>query len=155
MLFRSNGQASSQISANSGSGVYKRYRKGGMLSGGSDTPYLDTLAKSVGEDHISTIGWQDGERLLTANQNDMWEMWTKAMPDLMSYMQPLKDFSAPDYSNLVTRSVSNNTPIESSITFNCPNVTDKAVCDYVMTELENEFNKLGAKAQQRYSKVGK
>lgn len=124
------------------------FSKGGNING-----TISPLARKLGEDVI--VSAKIGERILTPEQNANWEQWTKALPDLMTYMSPLKDFTPPDYSNLVTKNVTTNMPIESHVTFNCPNVTDKAVCDYVMTELENEFNKLGAKAQQRYSKVGK
>ena len=112
--------------------IIKKYSKGGLLG--------DKIAKSVGEDHLATIAYQEGERILSPIQNEMWEKWTNALPDLVQYIKPLKDINIPDYSNMVTNNNNNNSTQDIHVTFNCPNLTDSSGINYIKRELGNLSN---------------
>lgn len=67
-----------------------RYSEGGIVTASKgtlvtnyDNP-LNVIAQSMGEDTM--IAAKKGERILTPEQNEMWEKWTKAIPKLMSYL---------------------------------------------------------------------
>ena len=86
-------EAESWLKKNNSSGYYymAKYAKGGVLTGRSDAD-----AKKIGEDHIATIAYKDGERILTPVQNTMWEKWTASMPDLVGLTEPLSKFISSD-----------------------------------------------------------
>lgn len=108
--YSTSGKASSRISSDGGVGIIKAKR--GAYIGSGSSGLLDSIAKSLGEDTM--VAAKEGERILTPVQNNMWEKWTNAMPDLMACIQPLSNFKPYDYANLVTNNNS-SAPISVSI----------------------------------------
>lgn len=72
----------------------KKFSKGGLIT---DTPKnpLNGYASILGEDQI--IGVQNGERVLTKEQNINWEEMTKHLPDFLSMAKFMPNFNIPSY----------------------------------------------------------
>ena len=108
------------------------YKKGGVISD-KDNP-LDILAKSLGEDHM--VAAKEGERILTAKQNENFEKLANAFSSLSS--EDMAKYSIltgskvlgnmPQLQMPTLRSMEsgNNTEINGGISINLPNVTNKA-----------------------------
>lgn len=77
------------------------YAKGGVI--GTKKSPLDSIAQSLGEDHL--VAGKEGERFLTPVQNEMWEKWTEALPNLQNFANMLQ-YNIPNYNfdNMVLRS---------------------------------------------------
>lgn len=112
------------------------YSKGGVV--GSKKSPLDTIAQQVGEDRVITV--KEGERVLTPVQNDMWEKWTKALPNLQEFAKAINftpNIKLPDYSHLsgmVQRQ--SQQPIVQSFNITMPNVTNNTSADRIMRDLQ-------------------
>lgn len=81
------------ITSNSGAtthpmyNIATRYAKGGNVSSKTKSPF-DDLAQSMGEDTMVVV--EEGERILTPVQNEMWEQWTASLPKLMDLSDSIK-----------------------------------------------------------------
>lgn len=82
----------------------KKYSKGGVISAKKENE-LTPIAKRIGEDVI--ISAKEGERVLTPVQNEMWEKWTDALPNLQSLSSMIK-LDIPDYSKIGSMLIKNN-----------------------------------------------
>ena len=111
----------------------KKFAKGGVISTKKKNE-LTPLAKSIGEDVI--ISAQEGERILTPVQNEMWEKWTDALPNLQSLSSMIK-LDIPDYSKIGSMLIKHNTQQ--------PNVT---IGDIHLHEVQNVSD--FAKALQKH-----
>ena len=109
-----------------------RYAKGGRISD-KDNP-LDILAQSLGEDHM--VAAKEGERILTAKQNENFEKLANAFSDLSS--EELAKYSLFTGTKLLNNMPTlqmptlrsdlvgaNSTEINGGISINLPNVTNK------------------------------
>lgn len=109
-----------------------RYAKGGRISD-KDNP-LDFLAQQLGEDHM--VAAKEGERILTAKQNENFEKLANAFSSLSS--EDMAKYSIltgnkmigkmPTLQMPTLRSMEQggNTEINGGISINLPNVTNKA-----------------------------
>lgn len=109
-----------------------RYAKGGLV--GKDKNPLDFLAQQLGEDHM--VAAKEGERILTAKQNENFEKLANAFSSLSS--EDMAKYSIltgnkmigkmPTLQMPTLRSMEQggNTEINGGISINLPNVTNKA-----------------------------
>ena len=111
----------------------KKYSKGGVISAKKENE-LTPIAKRIGEDVI--ISAKEGERVLTPVQNDMWEKWTEAIPNLLDLSNMIK-VNIPDYSK-ISGMVSKAQTIEQHNQFNItlPNITDSTKATKLFEELQ-------------------
>lgn len=111
----------------------KHYAKGGLVTNKNKNP-LDFLAEQLGEDHV--IATKEGERILTAKQNENFEKLANAFSSLSA--EDMAKYSIltgnkmigkmPTLQMPVLRSMEQggNTEINGGISINLPNVTNKA-----------------------------
>ena len=109
------------------------FAKGGIVGKKKDNP-LDLIAQSIGEDHM--VAAKEGERILTAKQNENFEKLANAFSSLSS--EDMAKYSIltgskvlgnmPQLQMPTLRSMEsgNNTEINGGISINLPNVTNKA-----------------------------
>lgn len=109
------------------------YAKGGLIGKDKDNP-LNFLAQQLGEDHM--VAAKEGERILTAKQNENFEKLANAFSSLSS--EDMAKYSIltgnkmigkmPTLQMPTLRSMNsgNNTEINGGISINLPNVTNKA-----------------------------
>ena len=109
------------------------YAKGGLIGKDKDNP-LDFLAQQLGEDHM--VAAKEGERILTAKQNENFEKLANAFSSLSS--EDMAKYSIltgnkmigkmPTLQMPTLRSMEQggNTEINGGISINLPNVTNKA-----------------------------
>lgn len=102
-------------------------KSGGLLT----TKYkeLDKFANSIGEDHITLLGYKEGERILTPAENEIWEKMNDIGISLMPNIAP--DISShsikfPDIGAIQNKT----TPVVQHVNVTIPNITN-----------ENGFNK--------------
>ncbi|MGN0432837.1 MAG: hypothetical protein ACI4EQ_10840, partial [Lachnospiraceae bacterium] len=67
------------------------YAQGGVI--GSQPGLLDFIADAINEDHL--IAAREGERVLTAAQNEQFEALVKLAPSLLNTYHPLQNLSIP------------------------------------------------------------
>lgn len=105
----------------------------GTLVTSYDNP-LNVIAQSMGEDTM--IAAKKGERILTPEQNEMWERWTKAMPKLMSYLPNIEyDLDKTNASELKGNNKTVN--LNQNVTIQCPNVTNTNGAEYIVKFLRS------------------
>lgn len=117
-----------------------RYKDGGIVTASKgtlvtsyDNP-LNVIAQSMGEDTM--IAAKKGERILTPEQNEMWERWTKAMPKLMSYLPNIGyDLDKTNTSELKGNNKTVN--LNQNVTIQCPNVTNTNGAEYIVKFLRS------------------
>ena len=107
------------------------YKKGGVISD-KDNP-LDLIAQQLGEDHM--VAAKEGERILTAKQNENFEKLTNAFSslsaeDMAKYSiltgnKMLGKMPTLQMPTLRTMEQNGNTEINGGISINLPNVTNK------------------------------
>ena len=137
--FTSSGEASSQIRMLNGSGVYKRYKRGGEIT---ENQNLDVIARSMGEDHIATIAYKEGERILTPEQNKAFLKMVD-FSDLIAKSNIIKPFLPSNLSPIATPSLQIGTllNVEGSIDKNSlPDV--QKMLDKSKAEIFNEFGQM-------------
>lgn len=111
------------------------YSKGGVI--GKEKSNLDYIAQQVGEDRVITA--KEGERVLTPIQNDMWEKWTKALPNLQEFAKTINfmpNIKLPDYSHLSSMVQRQQQPIVQNFNITMPNVTNSTSADRIMRDLQ-------------------
>ena len=117
-----------------------RYSEGGIVTASKgtlvtsyDNP-LNVIAQSMGEDTM--IAAKKGERILTPEQNEMWERWTKAMPKLMSYLPNIEyDLDKTNANELKGNNKTVN--LNQNVTIQCPNVTNTNGAEYIVKFLRS------------------
>lgn len=137
--FTSSGEASSQIGMLNGSGVYQRYKRGGEIT---ENQNLDVIARSMGEDHIATIAYKEGERILTPEQNKAFLKMVD-FSDLIAKSNIIKPFLPSNLSPIATPSLQIGTllNVEGSIDKNSlPDV--QKMLDKSKAEIFNEFGQM-------------
>lgn len=137
--FTSSGEASSQIGMLNGSGVYQRYKRGGEITANQN---LDVIARSMGEDHIATIAYKEGERILTPEQNKAFLKMVD-FSDLIAKSNIIKPFLPSNLSPIATPSLQIGTllNVEGSIDKNSlPDV--QKMLDKSKAEIFNEFGQM-------------
>lgn len=105
------------------------FADGGLIK--SYDKELDGVARKLGEDHITTIGYKEGERILTPEQNKLWEKLINDSfnPSSMFKVQPIK---LPEI-NKVRQNV---VPVIQNVTLTLPNVTNDGGYNRVVQELK-------------------
>lgn len=73
---------------NTGHNIMTKYAYGGRLHS-YDNSY--DISVPGGEDHVSTIAWRNGERILSPSQNKNFEELTVNLPDILKSAQTLKN----------------------------------------------------------------
>lgn len=137
--FPTSGQASSQIRMLNGSGYYRRYKRGGEIT---ENQNLDVIARSMGEDHIATIAYKEGERILTPEQNKAFLKMVD-FSDLIAKSNIIKPFLPSNLSPITTPSLQIGTllNVEGSIDKNSlPDV--QKMLDKSKAEIFNEFGQM-------------
>ena len=137
--FTSSGEASSQIGMLNGSGWYRRYKRGGEIT---ENQNLDVIARSMGEDHIATIAYKEGERILTPEQNKAFLKMVD-FSDLIAKSNIIKPFLPSNLSPITTPSLQIGTllNVEGSIDKNSlPDV--QKMLDKSKAEIFNEFGQM-------------
>lgn len=137
--FTSSGEASSQIGMLNGSGVYQRYKRGGEITANQN---LDVIARSMGEDHIATIAYKEGERILTPEQNKAFLKMVD-FSDLIAKSNMIKPFLPSNLSPVATPSLQIGTllNVEGSIDKNALPDLQKML-DRSKAEIFNEFGQM-------------
>ena len=109
------------------------FAKGGVVPKDKDNP-LDFIAKSLGEDHM--IAAKEGERILTAKQNENFEKLANTFSSLSS--EDMAKYSIFTGNKMIGKmptlqmptlrdmNAGNSTEINGGISINLPNVTNKA-----------------------------
>ena len=133
------GQASSQIGMLNGSGSYQRYKRGGEITANQN---LDVIARSMGEDHIATIAYKEGERILTPEQNKAFLKMVN-FSDLIAKSNMIKPFLPSNLSPVATPSLQIGTllNVEGSIDKNALPDLQKML-DRSKAEIFNEFGQM-------------
>lgn len=117
-----------------------RYKDGGIVTASKgtlvtsyDNP-LNVIAQSMGEDTM--IAAKKGERILTPEQNEMWERWTKAMPKLMSYLPDIEYNLGKTNANEL-KGNNKTVNLNQNVTIQCPNVTNTNGAEYIVKFLRS------------------
>lgn len=97
---------------------------GGMLT--TKDKELEQLAHSLGEDHITLLGYKEGERVLTPVQNEIWEKLIENAPNLNTVQPQVFTPTIPKVSR-----IDNTVPVVQNVNLTLPNVTN-----------ENGYNKI-------------
>ena len=137
--FPTSGQASYQVGRLNGSGYYRRYKRGGEIT---ENQNLDVIARSMGEDHIATIAYKEGERILTPEQNKAFLKMVD-FSDLIAKSNIIKPFLPSNLSPIATPSLQIGTllNVEGSIDKNSlPDV--QKMLDKSKAEIFNEFGQM-------------
>lgn len=137
--FPTSGQASYNIGMCNGSGYYQRYKRGGEIT---ENQNLDVIARSMGEDHIATIAYKEGERILTPEQNKAFLKMVD-FSDLIAKSNIIKPFLPSNLSPIATPSLQIGTllNVEGSIDKNSlPDV--QKMLDKSKAEIFNEFGQM-------------
>ena len=108
------------------------YAKGGLIP--KDKNPLDLIAQQLGEDHM--VAAKEGERILTAKQNENFEKLANAFSSLsaedmakysiLTGSKVLGNMPQLQMPTLRSMNSGNNTEINGGISINLPNVTNKA-----------------------------
>lgn len=137
--FPTSGEASYQIGMCNGNGWYQRYKRGGEIT---ENQNLDVIARSMGEDHIATIAYKEGERILTPEQNKAFLKMVN-FSDLIAKSNIIKPFLPSNLSPIATPSLQIGTllNVEGSIDKNSlPDV--QKMLDKSKAEIFNEFGQM-------------
>ena len=137
--FPTSGEASYQIGMCNGNGWYQRYKRGGEIT---ENQNLDVIARSMGEDHIATIAYKEGERILTPEQNKAFLKMVD-FSDLIAKSNIIKPFLPSNLSPIATPSLQIGTllNVEGSIDKNSlPDV--QKMLDKSKAEIFNEFGQM-------------
>ena len=137
--FPTSGQASYKVGMLNGSGFYQRYKRGGEIT---ENQNLDVIARSMGEDHIATIAYKEGERILTPEQNKAFLKMVD-FSDLIAKSNIIKPFLPSNLSPITTPSLQIGTllNVEGSIDKNSlPDV--QKMLDKSKAEIFNEFGQM-------------
>lgn len=137
--FPTSGEASYNIGMCNGSGYYQRYKRGGEIT---ENQNLDVIARSMGEDHIATIAYKEGERILTPEQNKAFLKMVD-FSDLIAKSNMIKPFLPSNLSSIATPSLQIGTllNVEGSIDKNSlPDV--QKMLDKSKAEIFNEFGQM-------------
>lgn len=107
-----------------------KFAKGGVITRNIESASL--VNELGGENAI--VQAKEGERILTPAQNDLWERWTDAMPDLMETLnriQPTFSMPVPDYSKQVNniKKSMQDVNVTQNITITLPNITNEGGYD--------------------------
>lgn len=137
--FPTSGQASYNIGMCNGSGYYQRYKRGGEIT---ENQNLDVIARSMGEDHIATIAYKEGERILTPEQNKAFLKMVD-FSDLIAKSNIIKPFLPSNLSPVATPSLQIGTllNVEGSIDKNVLPDLQKML-DRSKAEIFNEFGQM-------------
>jgi len=105
------------------------FSKGGLITTYDEE--LDSVARSLGEDHITTIGYKEGERILTPEQSKLWEQLTNTSLNSsdMFKVQPIKLPEIKKNNNMI--------PIVQNVNLTLPNVTNDGGYNRVVQELKS------------------
>ena len=122
-----------------GSGYYQRYKRGGEIT---ENQNLDVIARSMGEDHIATIAYKEGERILTPEQNKAFLKMVD-FSDLIAKSNIIKPFLPSNLSPVATPSLQIGTllNVEGSIDKNALPDLQKML-DRSKAEIFNEFGQM-------------
>lgn len=137
--YPTSGQASYNVGMSNGSGYYQRYKRGGEIT---ENQNLDVIARSMGEDHIATIAYKEGERILTPEQNKAFLKMVD-FSDLIAKSNIIKPFLPSNLSPIATPSLQIGTllNVEGSIDKNSlPDV--QKMLDKSKAEIFNEFGQM-------------
>lgn len=137
--YPTSGQASYNVGMSNGSGYYQRYKRGGEIT---ENQNLDVIARSMGEDHIATIAYKEGERILTPEQNKAFLKMVN-FSDLIAKSNIIKPFLPSNLSPIATPSLQIGTllNVEGSIDKNSlPDV--QKMLDKSKAEIFNEFGQM-------------
>ena len=137
--YPTSGQASYNVGMSNGSGYYQRYKRGGEIT---ENQNLDVIARSMGEDHIATIAYKEGERILTPEQNKAFLKMVD-FSDLIAKSNIIKPFLPSNLSPVATPSLQIGTllNVEGSIDKNVLPDLQKML-DRSKAEIFNEFGQM-------------
>lgn len=137
--YPTSGQASYQVGMSNGSGYYQRYKRGGEITANQN---LDVIARSMGEDHIATIAYKEGERILTPEQNKAFLKMVD-FSDLIAKSNMIKPFLPSNLSPVAIPSLQIGTllNVEGSIDKNALPDLQKML-DRSKAEIFNEFGQM-------------
>ncbi len=137
--YPTSGQASYNVGMSNGSGYYQRYKRGGEIT---ENQNLDVIARSMGEDHIATIAYKEGERILTPEQNKAFLKMVN-FSDLIAKSNMIKPFLPSNLSPVATPSLQIGTllNVEGSIDKNVLPDLQKML-DRSKAEIFNEFGQM-------------
>lgn len=108
------------------------FAKGGVINANNNNP-LNSIASKLGED--TAVLARHGERILTPVQNQYWEKWTNAIPNLTKHLEKLK-FNTPNLSSILNAVASKETTVKQEISISLPNVTNTSGAEYVLNALK-------------------
>lgn len=145
--------------------VYQKLKKDyphlGFSTGGV-VGQLNKVATDNGDDAWITV--KSKERVLTARQNNLWEKWTKNLPELMNVVDYLPDISEympkiPDMTNNIkAQNTGNSVNVgDISYTMEFPNVTDPASMKEAIkqdTSLQNMLRDITIGQMKKGNKLG-
>lgn len=138
----------------------KKYPHLGFSTGGV-VGQLNKVATDNGDDAWITV--KSKERVLTAKQNNLWEEWTKNLPELMNVVDYLPDISEympkPDMANNIkAQNTGNSVNVgDISYTMEFPNVTDVASMKEAIkqdTSLQNMLRDITIGQMKKGNKLG-
>lgn len=130
--------------------VIQVYKNGGEIARYANGGELDNLAQSIGEDHISTIAWREGERIITPEQNKAFLKLADLGSSMMQQgiMDNLTKLASMSFPSGFTKSVTSPTlNIENLLNIQ-GNVTKdslpqlQSMLDKTKTEIFNEFGRM-------------
>lgn len=145
--------------------VYQKLKKDyphlGFSTGGV-VGQLNKVATDNGDDAWITV--KSKERVLTARQNNLWEKWTKNLPELMNVVDYLPDISEympkiPDMTNMKVQNTGRNSVDIGNISYTMefPNVTDAASMKEAIkqdTSLQNMLRDITIGQMKKGNKLG-
>lgn len=122
-----------------GLNILGKHKRGGEITANQN---LDVIARSMGEDHIATIAYKEGERILTPEQNKAFLKMVD-FSDLIAKSNMIKPFLPSNLSPVATPSLQIGTllNVEGSIDKNSlPDV--QKMLDKSKAEIFNEFGQM-------------
>lgn len=130
--------------------VIQVYKNGGEIARYANGGELDNLAQSIGEDHISTIAWRDGERIITPEQNKAFLKLADLGSSMMQQgiMDNLTKLASMSFPSGFTKSVTSPTLNIENLLNVQGNVTKdslpqlQSMLDKTKTEIFNEFGRM-------------
>lgn len=130
--------------------VIQVYKNGGEIARYANGGELDNLAQTIGEDHISTIAWRDGERIITPEQNKAFLKLADLGSSMMQQgiMDNLTKLASMSFPSGFTKSVTSPTLNIENLLNVQGNVTKdslpqlQSMLDKTKTEIFNEFGRM-------------
>ena len=139
----------------------KKYLHLGFSTGGV-VGELNKVATDNGDDGWITV--KTKERVLTARQNNLWEKWTKKLPELVNiadYLPSMSEYmpKIPDMTNNIkAQNTGNSVNVgDISYTMEFPNVTDPASMKEAIkqdTSLQNMLRDITIGQMKKGNKLG-